>query len=134
MTETSRRALLRAGALAAGAAPLAAPGLTVAANGAPAARTARGLYVRSRFAALVGRTFTMEERGRRWRMRLAEVDDLPQGRAGDELCFSLTFAATGSGPDQGTFVIRRTGFAATTLLLVPIGTDGRTYEAVVNNR
>lgn len=134
MTETSRRALLRAGALAAAAAPLAAPGLAATANAASTARTARGLYARSRFAPLVGRTFTMEEPGRRWRMRLAEVDDLSQSRAGDELCFSLTFAASGPGPDQGTFVVRRTGFAATTLFLVPIGTDGRTYEAVVNNR
>jgi hypothetical protein len=115
MTETSRRALLRAGALAAAAAPLAAPGLAATANAASTARTARGLYARSRFAPLVGRTFTMEEPGRRWRMR-------------------LTFAASGPGPDQGTFVVRRTGFAATTLFLVPIGTDGRTYEAVVNNR
>ncbi|HYF72199.1 MAG TPA: hypothetical protein VD864_05230 [Nocardioides sp.] len=142
MIETSRRALIRAGALAATATPLVAPAAAAAAGGAGSpdalggerAGTARRLYVRSRFTPVRGAGFTVVEPTGRWRMRLTDIGDLSPDRPGDEHAFTLTFASPVPGPSQGTFVVRRTGFPATTLFLVPSDHERRTYQAIVNSR
>ncbi|CAI9412575.1 DUF6916 family protein [Nocardioides sp. T2.26MG-1] len=146
MTETSRRALLRAGALAAAAAPVVAP-LVTAAPAAAASGSAtpgaalpgrstsgRQLYRRSRFSPLLGAGFTVVEPARRWSMRLTDVGDLSPGQPDDDRCFTLTFTLRTPGPSQGTFLVRRTGFPATTLFLVPSDNDRRSYQAIVNTR
>jgi hypothetical protein len=135
MTDTTRRTVLRVGALVAAAAPLAAP--TLAAAASPSAATAlpahvRRLYRRSRFVPLVGATFTLVDTAGRWPVTLTAVDDLPNARRGAETSFGLTFTCGSAGPEQGTFVIRRRRFPATTLFLVP-SADRRSYQAVINN-
>lgn len=146
MTETSRRALLRAGALAAAAAPVVAPLVTAApaaaAGGSGAtgaalpgrATSSRRLYRRSRFTPFLGAGFTVVEPARRWSMRLTDVGDLSPGQPGDDRCFTLTFTSRIAGPSQGTFLVRRTGFPATTLFLVPSDHDRRSYQAIVNTQ
>lgn len=140
MTETSRRALLRAGALAASAAPLLAPAAAAAAGTSGAARPARPsrptlnrpLYRRSRFAPLLGQVFTVIDPVGRRPMTLTGVGDLALGRPEDDRCFTLTFTADEPGPIQGTFLLRRSGFPATTLFLVPSDPERRTYQAIIN--
>lgn len=145
MTETSRRAVLRAGALAAAAAPLVAPTAASAAGarsgpgagprggaGPHRPTIARPLYRRSRFAPYVGRSFLVIDPAGRRSMTLTGVGDLALGRPADERSFTLTFTAEDPGPTQGTFLVRRTGFPATTLFLVPSDPDRRTYQAIIN--
>ena len=43
----------------------------------------------------------------------------------------VTFRSGARGPEQGSYVLRRPGFKATTLFLVPSDRDRRTYEAVI---
>jgi hypothetical protein len=67
-------------------------------------------------------------------MTLTDVGDLTPGQPGDDRCFTLTFTSRASGPSQGTFLVRRTGFPATTLFLVPSDNDRRSYQAIVSTR
>jgi hypothetical protein len=124
MTQTSRRALLRAGALAVVAAPFAAPRAAWA-----AATSADRLYRRSRFTSLRHKSFRIEG-GRR--LKLIAVSDLPHAPHGDQNRFTLTFRAPAAGPRQGSYTLRRAGFASTTLFLVPGDASRRTFQAVVN--
>jgi hypothetical protein len=125
MNWTTRRALLRAGAVGAAVAPvLLAPEVYAAAT------TRRDLYSRKRFTALRRKTFRLEGAGRHWRVRLIDIRNLPHTPRKDQHRFSLTFRAGSAGPEQGSYVLRRPGFKATTLFLVP-GRDRRTLEAVV---
>jgi hypothetical protein len=137
MTETSRRALLRAGVLATAAAPLVAPAAAAAATPGRARpwrpTMAVPVYLRSRFAPFLGVVFTVVDPAGRRPMTLADVGDLPPAPPGDERCFTLTFTASAPGPAQGTFLLRRRGFPSTTLFLVPSDADRRTYQAVINN-
>lgn len=126
MTRTTRRVLLRAGAAGLAFAPV-----LVGPDAFAAMTTRRGLYVRERFAALKHRTFTIEGPEGRWRVRLAKVGNLANGRAKDPHAFSLTFRTSRRGPAQGSYLVRRKGFRATTLFLVPSDERRRTYEAVV---
>jgi len=128
MTTTTRRSLLAAGALGAALAPvLRAPAAWAAAT------TSRDLYVRTRFSSLRRTSFRLDGAGRHWRVRLSEVRNL-QGQGRDQHRFSLVFRTAVAGPEQGSYVLRRPGFRPTTLFLVPIGGDRRTYEAVVYRR
>jgi hypothetical protein len=107
MTSTTRRSLLRVGALGLVLAPV-----LVAPEVFGAVTTRKDLYVRRRFAVLRHRTFRLEGAGRHWRARLTAVRNLPQCTKGSAYAF------------------RRPGFKATTLFLVP-SSDRRTYQAVI---
>jgi hypothetical protein len=126
MRQTTRRTLLHAGAVGLALAPiLLAPEVYAAAT------TRRDLYSRTRFSALRRKTFRLEGAGRHWRVKLTDVKNLPHTPRRDQHRFSLTFRSGSAGPEQGSYVLRRPGFRATTLFLVPSDRDRRTYEAVV---
>jgi len=126
MTSTTRRALLGASALGVLLAPvLLAPEVYAAAT------TRRDLYTRSRFSAMRRKTFRLEGPSRHWRVRLTAVRNLPNCSKRDQHAFSLTFRAGASGPEQGSYLLRRPGFKPTTLFLVPSDPARRTYEAVI---
>jgi hypothetical protein len=126
MSRATRRTLLQAGALGAVLAPvLLAPEVYAAAT------TRRDLYTRSRFTALRHKAFRLEGPGRHWRVRLTRVRNLPACEKRDPHAFSLTFRCGSAGPEQGSYVLRRPGFKATTLFLVPSDQGRRTYEAVI---
>jgi hypothetical protein len=126
MTSTTRRALLRATAIGAALAPL-----LVAPEVYAAATTRRDLYSRKRFSSLRRKTFRLEGAGRHWRVKLTKVGNLPNCSKRDPHAFSLTFRSGATGPEQGSYVLRRPGFRATTLFLVPSDHQRRTYEAVI---
>jgi hypothetical protein len=126
MTSATRRTLLAASALGAALAPvLLAPDVYAAAT------TRRDLYTRSRFWALRRKTFRLDGAGRHWRVKLTKVGNLPNSKKRNPHAFSLTFRSGARGPEQGSYVLRRPGFKATTLFLVPSDRDRRTYEAVI---
>jgi uncharacterized protein DUF6916 len=123
---TTRRAVLGAGVLGAALAPV-----LLAPDAYAAATTRRSLYARSRFSVMRRKSFRLEGAGRHWRVRLTRVGNLPNCSKKDPHAFSLTFRAAGAGPEQGSYVLRRPGFRATTLFVVPSDRTRRTYEAVV---
>ena len=125
MTSTTRRTLLRATALGVALAPV-----LVAPDVYAAATTRRDLYTRKRFSVLRRKSFRMEGAGRRWRVRLTDVGNLPNCRPRDQHAFSVTFKTGARGPEQGSYVFRRPGFKPTTLFVVP-DPRRRTYRAVV---
>ncbi len=136
MTDVSRRSVIGAGAAAIAASALGVGGQLVGAAGAHAAdptyTSAEKLYRRSRFAALRGKGFAMAAGGTKIRVRLTEIADLPDEAAGSETSFRLTFTSRSAGPEQGTYTLRRDGFAKTSMFLVP-DADRRTYTAVVHS-
>lgn len=127
MTDISRRGLIGAGALGVVLAPL------LSETGAAAAVTTKDLYTRSRFTPWLNKSFTFAGKTGSWRMTLTEVSDLPHGAAGARHAFALTFRATGVGPTQGSYLVRRSRFTSTALFVVPSDSDRRTYQAVINN-
>lgn len=122
----TRRTLVLAGAAGAALGPL-----LVAPDVFAAATSRRDLYTRSRFRALRGRSFRLEGGGRTWRVRLTRVRDVPHAPRRDAHRFSLTFTSGVPGPEQGSYVLRRQGFRATTLFVVPSDAARRTYEVIV---
>lgn len=126
MTHTSRRAVLRAGVASVVLAPL------TWAIPADAATRAQRLYRRRRFTPLVGKAFRLKTDRRGWNVRLAQVRNLPRTSRGDDLRFQLTFTSKVAGPPQGTYLLTRKGFRATSLFLVPSDPDRRTYHAIIN--
>lgn len=126
MTELSRRALLRAGAVAVILAPVAS------ARTAVAATTARRLYTRSRFRKLRKARFRFVGPEGSWPVTLTRVGNLTGAARGDQRRFTLTFSSRFPGPPQGPYVLKRRRFAATTLFVVP-DANHRTYQAVVNS-
>lgn len=148
-SEPGAHALSRRSALAAGAGGVAAAAVVAGASGevafaapapasfTPAQRTFTGaatLYRRRRFTRRRGRHFRVTGPGVRQRMRLVAVGDIASVAAGSQRSFELTFRSPVRGPAQGTYRLRRPGFAATDLFLVPVDPGHRTYLAVVNNR
>lgn len=125
MTDTSRRTLLRAGALGALVSPLLPVGAAFAARPSDP-------YVRSRFDRLVGATFTLVAHDDTWSVTLLRVGDLPGAPPGDDHRFGLTLSSPAAGPPQGSHTLQRRGFTPTTLFVVPSDPERRTYEAVVN--
>jgi hypothetical protein len=126
MTRTTRRSLIRASALGVALAPL-----LLAPEAYAAATTRRDLYARTRFSGLRRKAFRLEGAGRHWRVKLTKVGNLPNCRKQDPHAFSLTFHAGSTGPEQGSYVLRRPGFKATTLFVVPSDPERRTYQAVI---
>jgi hypothetical protein len=125
MTETSRRALLRASALGVVVAPFASVRTAFAA-------ATTNLYTRSRFTPLVNKTVKFAGPTGSWSMTLSQVSDLPQAAGGDNYRFGLTFRSPVAGPLQGTYTMQRSGFTSTSLFVVPSDTSRRTYQAVIN--
>ena len=126
MTSTTRRTLLGASVIGAIVAPV-----LLAPDAYAAATTRRSLYARTRFSALRRKTFRLDGAGRHWRVRLTDVGNLRNCTKKDPHTFSLTFRAGSTGPEQGSYVLRRPGFKPTTLFLVPSDPDRLTYEAVI---
>lgn len=127
MIHTSRRSLLRAGAVAAFLAPV-AWALPAEAVTGPAR-----LYRRSRFAPLVNRSFGLVDETGRWRVTLTRVAGLDGAATGEQNRFSLTFTSATAGPPQGSYTLARPGFHRTPLFVVPSDDERRTYEAIINN-
>lgn len=125
MTETSRRALLRAGAFGVVVAPFASVRTAFAA-------ATTNLYTRSRFTPLLNNTFQLVSATRSLSVTLSQVSDLPQAASGDNQRFGITFRSSATGPPQGTYTLRRPGFTSTTLFVVPSDASRRTYQAVIN--
>lgn len=125
MTELSRRAVLRAAALSAAALPFASIPLAGAA-------TTGSLYRRSRFHRHLGQPFGLTSGRRAWHATLVSIHDLPGAPSGSDHCFRLVFHTGSAGPAQKTCTLRRKGFTATPIFVVPTDTSRRTYEAVVN--
>jgi hypothetical protein len=124
MTELSRRGLIGAAIFGAVVAPF------FDGTEAYAAKHARSLYSRKRFAALRGRKFRLVGPAGSTPVRLVRIADLVATPHGDDHRFALHFGASKGGPEQGTYTLRRRGFAPTTLFVVP-DAHRRTYEAVV---
>jgi hypothetical protein len=125
MTDTSRRTLLRVGAFGAVLAPLASVRTAFAA-------TTTNLYARSRFTKLQKARFSMVEGTTTWSVTLVSVSDLAGAPRNDDNRYGLTFTSSVSGPAQGSYTFQRSGFAPTTLFVVPSDASRRTYEAIVN--
>jgi hypothetical protein len=124
MTDLSRRGILGAAFFGVVLAPF------VRGTEAEAARRTN-LYSRRRFSPLRGRRFHLVDGGRRTPVRLVRISNLPGSPKGHNGCFALEFKATKAGPPQGTYTLRRQGFRATTLFVVP-DERHRTYRAIVN--
>lgn len=127
MTQVSRRAVLKAGALAAAALPFASNATADAST-----TTTSTLYGRSRFTPYINKTFTLTAGTSSWTATLTGVGDLPGAPAGDQNRFSLAFRTTSAGPGQQTCTLRRSGFTATPLFVVPSGAATQVYNAIVN--
>ncbi len=119
MTDLSRRNLLKAGALTLMLAPLAVAPVT-------------NLYARSRFGPLLNHPFDVADDVHSASMTLTRISDLAGGLADDDDAFALTFRATAEGPPQGTYILKRSGFAKTPLFLVPDDASLMTYQAIIN--
>lgn len=125
MTELSRRAVLQAGTLAVAALPFAS-------MAAAEAATTTNLYTRSRFTPYLNGAFTLTAGTSSWKVTLTEIGDLAGAAAGDQNRFRLTFSTTSAGPSQQTCTLRRSGFTATPIFVVPVDATRRKYVAVVN--
>lgn len=129
MPSLTRRVLLGSTALVALVQPLVDPVQAFAAG-----RTGERLYRRARFKRRRGRRFRLVGDSTTYRLRLLRVRDLPDGVAGDQEQFSLTFGSSRRlPPDGGTYTLQRAGFVPTALFVVPVGAGGRLCEAIVNS-
>jgi hypothetical protein len=135
MSEISRRGVLGAAAAGLVLAPFADPAQASAADTTARGskvRRRRNLYARSRFELMRGKRFRLTGAGGlASSVRLIRVSDVRPGVRGDTHQFALTFRANRVGPPQGTYTVRRRGFAPTALFVVP-DAGHRTYQAVVN--
>ena len=119
MTDLSRRNLLKAGALTLMLAPLTFAPVT-------------NLYARSRFGPLLNQPFDVSDDMHSAFMTLTRISDLAGGVADDDDAFALTFRSLDAGPPQGTYSLRKSGFATTPLFLVPDDASLMTYQAIIN--
>jgi hypothetical protein len=109
--------------------PAAAIAVALPTGTAAAARVPADPLSRSRWAGLVGSTFTAKSATSTWSTRLSAIEDLT-GSPGSDRRYALRFTSTSSS-SEGTYSLSRPGFAATPLHLVP-GSSGSTWTAVVN--
>ncbi|WP_404389620.1 DUF6916 family protein [Humibacillus xanthopallidus] len=109
--------------------PAAAVAVALPTGTAVAAKAPVDPLARSRWAGLVGSSFTARSATSTWSARLAAVEDL-SGSPGSDRRYALRFTSTTASP-EGTYGLSRPGFAATPLHLVP-GHGGTTWTAVVN--
>jgi hypothetical protein len=128
-TGTSRRALLGGTALGLMSGLLSAPlaGLRPAFAGGLGRRN---LYSRARFTPFFRQRFRLVDGRSSWTVTLVRISDLRYAGKGDNRSFALTFRSRTAGPPQGTYVLRRRGFAPTTLFIVPDAAH-RSYQATV---
>ena len=125
MTGISRRGVIGAGAFGVALAPLT--------QGTEAdAATTRNLYARSRFKPLIRKKFRLTGATSSTTVRLVRITNLPSATPGDNRRFALTFRSRTAGPHQGSYTLRRKGFKATKLFVVPSDARRRTFEAVIN--
>lgn len=124
MTTTSRRALLGGAVLGVLGAPFASMRTASAAPRSP--------YSRARFTPLLNRRFRMVDGRRSWVVTLTEVGDLTHSAPADNRNFGLTFRSRTPGPPQGSYLLRRPGFAPTTLFVVPSDPGRRTYQVIIS--
>lgn len=134
MTDVSRRSVIGVGVtgVALGTVGGVTGPLAVAQAADPSYTSAASLYRRPRFAELRGKGFSLVRGGAGIPVTLRAVADLAGAPAGAADRFRLTFTTRGAMPGQGTYSLRRAGFAATSLFVVP-GADGTTLTAVVNS-
>lgn len=126
MTHLSRRTVLQAGALTAAVAPFASMP-----NAFGAAST--GTLARSRFSPYLNATFKMGCSAGTWSVTLVGIGDLqPVLVVGDQKRNRLTFDSSAAGPAQQVCAFRRSGFATTSLFVVPVDPTHRYYEAIIN--
>ena len=128
MPQPSRRAVLRAGVVA--AAVVAAPGLTGQAQ-ALSGRSAPTRLRRGEFVPNVGTTFRLVDGSRSYRAKLVSVDDHDRGK-GDEKRFSLTFETRGM-PPEGIYSVRHATMRTFDLFVAPVTRKPGVYEAVVSS-
>jgi len=131
--DLTRRTVLGAGATALAAAVVAGPAPAEAAATRATTR-AVSLYRRKRWAKQRRRSFLVTGPGVKLRMTLTAVRNIPHTTAGSQRSFELVFRASRRGPESGTFDLKRSRFARTSLFLVPTDETRRTYRATVNNR
>jgi hypothetical protein len=138
-TEVSRRSVIGVGAagLAATAVGIEIPQATAAPTApkgaaAPTFTANAALYTRSRFTPLKRKGFSLVLGGRGIPVVLREIADIDGARAGAEEAFRLTFSAKGAPPAQGTYSLRRSGFAATSVFVVPDPERGG-VTAIINS-
>lgn len=128
MGEITRRAVLGVGAGAIGV-------VTLGVGPAAAAATPGSAPVRADYAGAIGRVFTAEHAGHRFRVRLTHVRDVsPTTAKHRPYCFVLIFAPVGGlHLRDGIYTLHRRGVAAHRLFMSSVGTDRR-MQAVINRR
>lgn len=134
MATINRRKVLYTGATGAAAATVTSLFGLPTAMAAPASgsKATTTLMARSRWAGLVGSTFSMRSPVATWQVRLEEIGDLfPVLEPADEERFSLSFSSAQAGPPQGIFTFARPGFEPTRLFVIPDG-ERRRYLAIVS--
>lgn len=125
MAGVTRRQMIATTALGTVAGPLAT------AAPATAAKPVSDPLSRTRFAGLVGATFTLASATASWSARLDDVRDIVGAPAGSDTRFSLGFTSSRAGRTDGTYALSRPGFASTPLFLVA-APDRRSWVATVN--
>lgn len=129
-TDLTRRGVLAGTAVAVMAGVVARAGTPVATARERFTRDG-SLYARRRWTRARGRRFEVSGDGFTARGRLTAVTQLANGSRRADRNFMLTFEFTGRGPAQGTYTVRGSRFAATSLFLVPTDESRRTTRAVV---
>lgn len=138
MTDVSRRSVIGAGAAGLAAATV---GIEIpAAMGAPTTpkvadpsfTASAALYVRSRYTPLRRKGFSLVRAGKGTPVVLKEIADIDGAKAGSEDAFRLTFTCKGAPPEQATYSLRRSGFAATSVFVVPDPERGG-VTAIINS-
>ncbi|TQN45708.1 hypothetical protein FHX52_2408 [Humibacillus xanthopallidus] len=124
MVVISRRRVLQS--VPVGVAAVALPTGTAVAAKAPSDPLSR-----SRFAGLVGRTFTLAGGAASWGARLDGVSDIVGAPAGSDTRFALLLSSSRAGGADGTYAMSRSGFTVTPIFVVA-SPDRRSWVATVN--
>jgi hypothetical protein len=130
MTGVSRRSLMAGSAAGLAATTVALEASAAVATG-PSFTSSDALYARSRFAPLRGKGFSLVRNGKGTPVVLREVADIDGAPARADNAFRLTFSCRGAAPEQATYSLRRSGFAPTSLFVVPDAARGG-VTAIIN--
>jgi hypothetical protein len=87
---------------------------------------------RSRFTPALGASFLARGEHGTFRLRLAEILDLPRAPVADEHSFNLLFHAPRHAPPEGIYRLSSRHTGQHTLFLSAIGQSGRTMQGLVN--
>ncbi|MEZ0578982.1 hypothetical protein [Nocardioides sp. MH1] len=138
-TDVSRRSVIGVGAagLAASAVGIEIPQATAAPTAPkvaadPTFTANAALYTRSRYTPLKRKGFSLVRGGKGTPVVLREVADIDGAAAGAEDAFRLTFTCKGTPPEQATYSLRRSGFAPTSVFVVPDAERGG-VTAIINS-